>query len=72
MEKKAVDVLCCVGYKGGAMTKRILKIKQLCWTDRTLYAVDEGWYVWYIDLKTGEWALHGNPTFEDRAKLLKG
>lgn len=54
------------------MTKRILKIKQLCWTDRTLYAVDEGWYVWYIDLKTGEWALHGNPTFEDRAKLLKG
>ncbi len=48
----------------------MVRMKSLCFTDRTLYAVDEHGYVWYIELKTGEWALHGNPTLDDRAKEL--
>lgn len=40
---------------------------QLCWVDstRTIYGVDNGGRVWYIDMRTGSWALHGNPTVAD-------
>lgn len=48
-----------------------VKMKSLCFTDKTLYAVDEEGLVWYINTKTGDWALHGNPTMDDRARELK-
>ena len=54
------------------MKKQMIKITQLCMTTQTLYAVDADGYVWFVDLKTGEWCLHGNPTVEDRALLLRG
>ncbi len=46
----------------------LVKMKQVCFTDRTLYAVDEEGYVWYIETRDGTWKLHGNPTWDDRAK----
>lgn len=49
----------------------LVKMKNLCFTDKTLYAVDEEGLVWYINMKNGEWALHGNPTMDDRARELK-
>lgn len=47
-----------------------VKMKQLCWTGTTLYGVDEEGYIWFIEMKSGSWALHGNPTMDDRAKEL--
>lgn len=49
----------------------MIRMSQLCFTDRTLYAIDIEGRVWYIELKTGEWALHGNPTEEDLKRLMK-
>lgn len=51
------------------MSKSI-KMVGLCFTDETLYALDVDGYVWYIDMRNGEWALHGNPTMDQRAKEL--
>lgn len=48
----------------------MVKMMQLCMTNKTIYAVDSEGYVWYIDMRTGNWALHGNPTEDDRAKEL--
>jgi len=49
---------------------QLVKMKSLCFTNQTLYGVDEDGYVWFINMKNGEWALHGNPTLDDRAKEL--
>lgn len=54
--------------KGGTMNSPI-RMKQLCWTGTTMYAVDEDGLVWFIEMKTGNWDLHGNPTIEDRLRL---
>lgn len=40
----------------------MVQMSSLCWTESTLYAVDVQGRVWYIEMKTGKWALHGNPT----------
>lgn len=48
----------------------IVKMIDLCWTGTTLYALDTKGYVWYIDMRTGTWALHGNPSNADLKKLL--
>lgn len=42
---------------------------ELCWTGTTLYALDYNGNVWYIEMKTGSWALHGNPTIDDLNRL---
>lgn len=38
-----------------------LPMAQLCWTGTTLYGVDSSGRVWFIEMKNGSWALHGNP-----------
>ncbi len=48
-----------------------IKFIELCWTGTTLYALDEEGYVWYIEMKSGKWAMHGNPTIEDYRRELK-
>jgi hypothetical protein len=40
----------------------IVRMSNLCFTDRTLYGVDQQGRIWFIDMRNGEWALHGNPT----------
>lgn len=47
-----------------------VKFVQLCWTDTTLYAVDDKGRAWFIEMRSGKWALHGNPTEAD-AKVEK-
>lgn len=39
-----------------------VRMANLCFTDKTLYGVDQEGRVWFIDMRNGEWALHGNPT----------
>jgi hypothetical protein len=39
-----------------------IPMMELCFTDKTLYGIDEVGRVWFIDMRTGDWALHGNPT----------
>jgi hypothetical protein len=39
-----------------------VRMSNLCWTGTTLYAIDVQGRVWYIEMRTGTWALHGNPT----------
>jgi hypothetical protein len=39
-----------------------VRMSSLCWTDTTLYGVDVKGRVWFIDMRTGKWALHSNPT----------
>jgi hypothetical protein len=39
-----------------------VRMANLCFTDRTLYGVDQEGRVWFIDMRNGEWALHGKPT----------
>lgn len=48
----------------------MIKMKQLCWTGTTLYGLDVDGYIWLIDMRTGNWILHGNPAIDDRAKEL--
>lgn len=50
---------------------KAVAMRHLCMTDKTLYALDEFGNVWFIDMKDGEWALHGNPTHDDLNRLLK-
>jgi hypothetical protein len=40
---------------------RAVRIVSLCFTDRTLYGVDDRGRVWFIDMRDGSWALAGNP-----------
>lgn len=39
-----------------------VRMANLCFTDKTLYGIDQQGRVWFIDMRNGEWALHGNPT----------
>ena len=50
--------------------KVLVKMKQLCSTDQTMYAVDEQGYIWFVNMKTGEWEMHGSPTTEMRSRML--
>jgi hypothetical protein len=38
-----------------------VRMVSLCFTDRTLYGVDDRGRVWFIDMRDGSWALAGNP-----------
>jgi hypothetical protein len=40
-------------------------IASLCYTGRTVYGVDRQGRVWYVNLESGGWTLHGNPTEDD-------
>jgi hypothetical protein len=51
---------------------RSVEMINLCWASTTLYALDIYGNVWYIDLRDGEWALHGNPTMDDLNRLKEG
>lgn len=46
-----------------------IPMTQLCWTGTTLYGVDAKGRVWYIEMRGGEWALHGNPTLGDLRRI---
>jgi hypothetical protein len=51
-----------ISYKGpGKKRDPAVRIVSLCFTDRTLYGVDDRGRVWFIDMRDGSWALAGNP-----------
>jgi hypothetical protein len=45
-----------------------VRMASLCYTGRTVYGIDRQGRVWFINLETAKWELHGNPTEAERVK----
>jgi hypothetical protein len=42
-----------------------VSMSSLCYTDKTLYGIDDRGRVWFVALDTGKWELYGNPNEKD-------
>lgn len=53
------------GNSMGFVSVDKVRFTSLCFTDRTLYGVDDKGRLWYVDLSTGGWSRHPSPDDPD-------